>query len=122
MEGERQGMEETTSERKARVAELAKAIKAKKAALDKQFDTVNTEVKKSLTVQETAIKRKPTVLEEVQRQESVATAQTKEVDEVRAKSGVIRRRAKPGSEVAAPVARREAPVVEEREEARVDAR
>ncbi|MGH7123607.1 MAG: hypothetical protein ACREFI_04490, partial [Stellaceae bacterium] len=100
-------MEETTSERKTRVAELAKAIKAKKAALDKEFTTVTTEVKRSLTVQEGAVKRTRTVLEEAQRQDAEVVASTRQVEEVRGKSGVIRRRAKPGAEPVpeAPVAR-----------------
>ena len=85
--------EETTTDRKSRVAQLAKAIKAKKTDISKKLETVNTEVKKSLSVQET-IRRTRTVQEEVERQQKEEQASTTEVEEVRAKSGVIRRRAK----------------------------
>ena len=59
---------ETQAERKSRLAELAKAIKAKKTDISKNLEKVNSDVKKSLSAP-TTVRRKTssTVLEEVAR-------------------------------------------------------
>ncbi len=101
MEGQVKVMEREQSDRKSRLAELAKAIKAKKTDISKSLEKVNSEVKRSLAVQETAVRRTRTVLEEVARQEHEETVQTQEVEETRGKSGVIRRRVKGSTETTA---------------------
>ena len=107
--------EETGTDRKSRVAELAKAIKAKKTDISKKLESVNTEVKKNLTVQE-SVRRTRTVQEEVERQVKEETQSVTEVEETRGKTGVIRRRAKnPPPGVAAREVTGERPAVREPE-------
>jgi translation initiation factor IF-2 len=104
---------ETSSERKSRLAELAKAIKAKKTDISKNLEKVNTEVKKSLAVRESVRKRETrTVQEEVERLDHETVVSTQEVEEVRGKTGVIRRRVKGGVAPVAPVREARTPEVE----------